>query len=186
MLSRHPQPRLYPTAVGVGRKLYIWGGKGDSIKIPTTSIESFNVSSLTWEQTKQFHGSLPDCLWDVAVTSEGEVAYSFGGMNVDSRFNTLYEFNFSTQRCRELVPENPSNAPMKKSGSGMVFFNQKLVVHGGSPGRNRGTDDLHVFDLTMSKEMRREGDMNGPLRTVDKRGLTSYKGSGKDYISCYQ
>lgn len=152
MSSKHPQPRLSPTAVGIGRKLYIWGGKGDSIKIPATSIESFNVPSLTWEKTQKFHGSLPDSLWDVAVTNEGEVAYSFGGRTADGRLNTLYELNFSTQRCTELSPKNPSNAPTKKAGSGMVYFNQKLVVYGGSMQGHGKSDHLHVFDLKTSEE----------------------------------
>ena len=153
MSSRHPLPRLSPAAVGIGRRLYIWGGKGDSIKIPATSIESFSVPSLTWEKTQQFHGPLPDNLWDVAVTSEGEVAYSFGGRSAGGHFklNTLYELNFSTQRCRELFPENPANAPTKKAGSGMVYFNQKLVVYGGSM-QGCKSDHLHVFDLKMSEE----------------------------------
>ena len=149
MSSSPPQPRIDPAAVGLGQKLYIWGGCGDS-KFRTTSIESFNVSSLTWEQTQNFHGSPPDGLWNMAVTTDGQNAYTFGGMAVGPTC-TVYEFNLSTKQCRELVPVNPSYAPSKKGACRMVCLNQKLVVYGGASVPGTATDELHVFDIRTSE-----------------------------------
>lgn len=154
-MSRQLQPRRNHAAVGVGKKLYVWGGNtGDSTKIPSTTLENFDVSSLTWGQPQRLDGFLPDGLWGMAITSDGEDAYTFGGRTGSypkcTYFNTLYYVNPSTLQCRELVPGNPSQAPKKASGCRMVHFNGKLVVHGGYTGGGR-TDQLHVFDLKTSE-----------------------------------
>jgi len=111
MSSRQPPPRRHHVAVGVGQKLYIWGGEGDLLKIQPTSIESFSVLLDTWERPQQLHGSLPDSLYDVAYTSDGQIAYFFGGRDGSQYIHTLYEIDLSTQNCRQLIPTNPSRAP---------------------------------------------------------------------------
>ena len=100
---------------------------------------------------QQLHGSqLPDGLWDMAVTSDGEIAYTFGGRTGSypdcTYYNTLYQINLSTMKCTELVPRSGSNPPMKACGSRMIYFSGKLVVYGGYTGRD-WTDQLRVFDL---------------------------------------
>lgn len=153
MSSRSVQPaaRRSHAAVGAGTKQYVWGGHPVS---STTTLESFDILSLTWEKPKRLLGSLPDGLWDMAITSEGDTAYSFGGRTGSypacTYFNTLYQINLSTLECKELVPENPSQAPTKTACSGVVYFNGKLVVYGGYTGQER-TDELHVFDLRTSE-----------------------------------
>ena len=152
MLSRQPHPRREHAAVGFGQKLYIWGGEGDHTKIQTSMIESFNLSSESWEQPKLLNLSLPDRLWDMAVTSDGQNTYSFGGrVGGDIYFNTLYQYNLSRQQCKELVPRNPSHAPRKQSVGGMVYFDHKLVVHGGLCSDGKYSDELYTFDLRTSE-----------------------------------
>ena len=146
-----PLPRRGHAAVSVGRKLYVWGGHNRSTKIRTATIESFDVSSETWLKSQQLHGSqLPNGLWDMAVTSDGEIAYTFGGRTGSypdcTYYNTLYQINLSTMKCTELVPRSGSNPPMKACGSRMIYFSGKLVVYGGYTGRD-WTDQLRVFDL---------------------------------------
>lgn len=157
MSLRQPQPRENHAAVGVGKKLFVWAGDCGSSKIQTTTVESFDVSSGTWEQPQRLHGSLPDGLYGMAVASDGENAYSFGGRSGShskyTYYNTLYEINLSTFECNELVPRDLSFAPKKKKGSGMVLFESKLVIHGGYTGQD-WTDDLHVFDIRTSECMR--------------------------------
>ena len=155
MSSRQPPPRRHHVAVGVGQKLYIWGGEGDLLRIQPTSIESFNVLLDTWERPQQLHGSLPGSLYDVAYTSDGQIAYFFGGRDGSQYINTLYEIDLSTQNCRQRVPANPSRAPMITCGSRMVHYDQQLVLYGGSRGHDQ-CDGLHVFDLKTSES---EGDL---------------------------
>ena len=150
MSSREPRARAWHAAVGVGDKLFIWGGGGDSTRIQTTTLEVFNVNSLSWEQTRQLKGSLPDSLCSAAVTSQKESFYSFGGYTLPGHYiDTVYEINSSTLLCRELPPNSPSHAPKKQQGSRSVYFKNKVVVYGGNTGQGR-PDEVHVFNLEKS------------------------------------
>lgn len=150
MSSPGPQSRVYHTAFGVGQKLYVWGGNSKP-KIQPTIIESFDVLSQAWEKQKQLKGCLPDGFYDMAIATDGEYVYSFGGRTASGAYsNAVYQFNLSTLDCRELIPANPSHAPKKAYGSGLVKLNEKLVVFGGY-NDSRQTDDLHVFDLKTSE-----------------------------------
>ena len=153
--------RRYHAAASVGQKLYVWGGTdySGSERVQTTTVESFDVSSESWLQSRQLHGTeLPNGLQGVAITLVDESAYTFGGEAfVDSLgkfiyFNKLFEINLFTLQCREIVPEPHSPVPKQLSFSGMVHFNHMLVVHGGCCryGQER-TDDVHVFDLRTSE-----------------------------------
>ena len=150
--NMQPQPRSSHAAFVVRNKskLYIWAGLGDAATIPTATMESFNFFSEEWEQPQTLHGSLPDDLWSMAVTSDGESAYSFGGKTGSAYVNTLYKVNPASLRCVQLLPASQSHAPKKTRGSGMVHFNEKLVVHGGWNGQEN-TDKLHVFNLKESE-----------------------------------
>lgn len=153
-----PQPRSSHAAIVVRNKLrlFIWAGLGvDSATIPTASIESFHFFSKEWEQPQPLHGSLPDDLWSMAVTSDGESAYTFGGKTGSAYVNTLYKVNPTTLCCAQLLPTSESHAPKKTRGSGMVHFNEKLVVHGGWNGQENN-DELHVFNLKTSECGRRK------------------------------
>lgn len=150
-MARPPEPRYDHAAVCIGSKLIVWGGRSKgSATISADTIESFDISSETWKQPQQVHGSLPGCLSGMAVTTNGENAYSFGGQAGSTRINTLYEINMSTLQCRELVPANPADAPPKTSNSRIVYYKDKLVLHGGYTGQHR-IDEIHVFDLKNSE-----------------------------------
>lgn len=147
MSSREPRARLRHGAVGFGQRLYVWGGYGRSRDLNAATVESFDLSSELWEQQRQLCASLPGKLWGTAVATDGENGYFFGGtIGFDTYINTLYKFNLSTLQCEELTPKDCSHAPKAKVASGMVYFNEMLVVHGGYTGRDR-TEELHVFDL---------------------------------------
>lgn len=152
MSSRQPQPRQRHAAVGFGSKLYVCGGFGSSsANIRGATLESFDVSSETWQQPQQLRGAgLPDGLWAMAATTDGENAYFFGGKTGTypnyTFYNSIYKVSPSTLQCERLVP---SSAPKKTSGCGMVYYNQKLVIHGGYTSEGM-TDELYVFDLKTS------------------------------------
>lgn len=147
MSSTQPQPRYRHAAFGVGLKQYVWAGSAD---INTAQIETFDISSAKWEKPQLLQGSLPDSLSGMAVTTDGEHAYTFGGVKGSTRINTLYEINPRTLQCRELLPESSLHAPKGASASGLVYYKGKLVVYGGYTDEGR-TDDLHVFDLRKSE-----------------------------------
>ena len=148
-LSRHSH-----AAVGVGKKLYVWGGICDSNSIQASKVECLDVLSTKWEQRQLRGHPFPDRLDRMAVTSHGETGYLFGGRigsGESQRSNTVYEVNMRSLECRELAPASASPAPRKKSTSGMVHYQHVLVVYGGWTSEGRTTDELHLFDLNTSE-----------------------------------
>ena len=157
MASKRAEPskRQGHAAVSFEQKLYVWGGDGGSSKtIPTTTVQTFSASSETWEQHRRMQGFLPDSLCNLAVTSNGETAYFFGGRyrsnDEYTYLDSLHKLNLSTLQCTKLVARNHTHSPEKKSHSGMVYFNNALVIYGGYTGHKQ-TDELHVFDLNTSE-----------------------------------
>ena len=156
MATRQPLPRERHAAVGIGSKLYVWGGEGDFSKIKTTALEIFDVTSVQWEQPQLLNGSsMPDGLQAMAVTSDGETAYCCCGLTDSfptyTYYNTVFEISPSQHLCQELQPASPSDAkPQRTSGSRVVRFQDKLVLFGGYTGQ-RWTNELHVFDLKKSE-----------------------------------
>ena len=149
MSSRQPQARVQHAAIGVGKKLYIWGGFSGHGNIQTMTVESFDISSESWQQPmsfKLFQGQqLPDNLYATAITNACESVYFFGGVTGpnDTGFTKMYHVNLSTLECRELESKNPSDAPEDLKGSRMVLFNGKLV--------HSGSAELHVYDFKTSE-----------------------------------
>ena len=153
-VAGEPRARYCHAAVGVGQRFYAWGGNGGDTSVQASTVECLDVPSATWQEPRQLRGhSLPDRLDSMAVTADGERAYSFGGRtgsDYSIACNTVYEVNMTSLECRELAPASASPAPSKKEGSGMVHYQHMLVVYGGySEGRR--TDELHVFDLNTSE-----------------------------------
>ena len=150
MATRQPLPRTRHAAVGIGSKLYVWGGNGGSSKIKTTALETFDVTSVQWEQPQLLNGSsMPDGLQAMAVTSDGETAYCCCGWTGSTRYNTVFEITPSQHLCKELQPTSDAR-PQGTSGSRVVRFQDKLVLYGGHTGQ-RLTNELHVFDLKKSE-----------------------------------
>ena len=151
MATRQPLPRDSHAAVGIGSKLYVWGGWDGSSKIKSTTLEIFDVASLKWEEQEALRGcDMPDGLRDMAVTSDGETAYCCCGRTGSRYYNTVFEITPSQHLCKELQPTSPSFMPEKTSGSRVVRFHDKLILFGGYTGR-RWTNELHVFDLKKSE-----------------------------------
>ena len=150
--SAEPQARLYHAAACVEGNMLIISGYGSENEVPS-ALETYHVPSMTWQEQRQLSGqSLPDNFCSMAVASDGERAYLFGGYT-GSRMccNTLYEVDLTSLECTELVPATDSLSPIARWGSQMVFSEQrKLVVYGGRTDAGL-TDELLVFDLDTSE-----------------------------------
>lgn len=155
MSSREPQPRWKHAAFGVGLKHFVWGGDGGCAKIQTRQIEVFDISSAKWEEPQLLQGSapLPDRLWDMAVITDGENAFSFGGWKGSTRINNIYEINSRTLQCDELQPASHTHqvVPQGAAGSRTVHFDEKLPFYAGETDDDGRIDDLYVFDLKKSE-----------------------------------
>ena len=116
---REPKARAYHAAVVVDNNLLVWGG----LDVDETSmVETFDVSSATWLEPRQLHGdTLPNGLYDMAVTSDMKRAYMFGGYSNSTRqrYKQLFVIGLTSLECRELV-SGSSSRPSARSGSRMV------------------------------------------------------------------
>ena len=151
MATRQPLPRTRHAAIGIGSKLYVWGGDDGSSKMKATALEIFDATSLNWKQ-ETLHGcDMPDGLRGMAVTSDEETAYCCCGRTGGSTYyNTVFEITPSQHLCKELQPTSPSLMPEGTLGSRVVRFQDKLILYGGYTGQRR-TIELHVFDLKKSE-----------------------------------
>ena len=135
-------------AVGVGQTLLVWEGGGVE---ETSQVERFDVVSTTWRDARRLQGdSLPVGLRYMAVTSDGETGYVFGGFYSGGTSDKLFAINLTSLECRELVPSPQSSyRPGPRIVSAMVYSEGRLVMYGGSGG-NR---EVEVFDLNKSETL---------------------------------
>ena len=151
--TAEPSARYGHAAVGCGGNLFVWAGKGGhGSPVPSSVLERFNVVSTTWQEPRRLRGqSLPDGLHRMAVTSDGEKAYFFGGSDESyTPHNSLYCLDLSSQVCRVIVPTGASVSPSPRNYSAMVHYRRKLVLYGGDTGGS-ASDELFVFDLDTSE-----------------------------------
>ena len=152
-----PSARRSHGAVGCGGNLFVWAGYGRrGSPVPSSVLERFNVVSTSWQEPRQLRGqSLPDRLHRMAVTSDGEKAYCFGGLVgtfvSGQKHNSLYCLDLSSQVCRKIVPSSESPSP--RYDSAMVHYRRKLVLYGGDTGGGSPSDELFVFDLDTSEAL---------------------------------
>ena len=153
--TAEPSARRNHAAVGFGANLFVWAGDGGpGSPVPSSVVERFNVVSTSWQEPRQLRGqSLPDGLRRMAVTSDGEKTYCFGGLvgPLGSRqsHNSLYCLDLSSLVCRVIVPSSESPSP--RYDSAMVHYRRKLVLYGGYTGGGSVSDELFVFDLDTSE-----------------------------------
>ena len=158
MATREPLPRAWHAAVGIGSKLHVWGGYNSDSAIQAKELESFDILSVTWQDPQVLHGvNMPDGLRAMAVTSDGETSYSFGGATGSASpftyYNDLFQVTPSQHFYHNLQPTSSSEsdtAPQKKADSRAVQYGDKLVLHGGNTSQ-KCTNELHVFDLKKSE-----------------------------------
>lgn len=157
MATRQPLPRDGHAAVGIGGKMVVWGGYGGPTKIKTSTLEIFDVCSVTWQQPLVLHGShMPDGLYGTAVTTEGLLLRRRSGPYHNYTYhNTVFQIIPSQRLCQELPLPSPFHtAPEKALASCIVHFKDKLILYGGFTRQNLGTpqsDELYVLDIRNSE-----------------------------------
>ena len=152
-LRAEPSARYGHGACSFGANLLVWGGNGghNNSPVPLSVVEIFNMTHTAWQEPRHLQGlSSHDFLQSMAVASDGERAYFFGGRSGPSgsqvRSNALCVMDLSSLRCRETVATNTEESPSPSSNSGMVFHRRQLIVYGGGL-----SDELFVFDLDSSE-----------------------------------
>ena len=150
--TAEPFARCNHGAIVFGVNLFVWAGYGGrGSPVPSSVLERFNVVSTSWQEPRQLRGqSLPNGFNSMAVTSDGEKAYFFGGTDEsNTRHNSLYCLDLSSLVCRVIVPGFKSPSPPYDSA--MVHYRRKFVLYGGYTDGGSTSDELFVFDLDTSE-----------------------------------
>ena len=155
-----PSPRWGHHSVAVGGQLHVCGGHTkDFSKELAVSVHSFTQAMETW-QTRATTGKNPHGLYSGACTSSGHLLLLYGGYDKSCYHDSLYQLDTDSLEWSQL----PSG-PMRKSGCGMVSYEDKLILFGGYgtpsgpiqtgavfiensklPGRG-WTNELHMFEI---------------------------------------
>ena len=153
---KQPHARRSHAAVSEEQNMLIWGGENRDGSLKTSTLEIFDVLSVVWQDSQQFRGQpLYDGHRGMAVASDGEKAYMFGGVTgpfgSQTCCNTLYQFDLTSMECTILEPSTTAVSPSAAEGSRMVCANRKLVLYGGFTYANLPSDELFTFDLDTSE-----------------------------------
>ena len=153
---KQPHARRSHAAVSEEQNMLIWGGENRDGSLKTSTLEIFDVLSVVWQDPQQFRGQpLYDGHRGMAVASDGEKAYMFGGVTgpfgSQTCCNTLYQFDLTSMECTILEPSTTAVSPSAAEGSRMVCANRKLVLYGGFTYANLPSDELFTFDLDTSE-----------------------------------
>ena len=149
-MATEPPAREFHAALGIGQNMlnmFICAGSGYGVE--SSVVHKFNLASTSWQEPRRLiNRTLPDGYYGMAVASDGENSYLFGGfvgpLGSEQSCNKIYKINISLE-CKELAPAT-SVAPTGRGYSGLVCANRSLISYGGYTG-SIALNDLFVFDL---------------------------------------
>ena len=154
--SVEPLAREGSISATIDSKVFIWGG--ELAVTEDTSKDTSHLKNLyildalreTWT-SRPFTGEHPQGFKYCSSTQSGNVLYVYGGFNKQNQTTgSLFSLNLDLALWRELSPHVP-HGPWKKSGSGMVVHGEKIIIFGGYTEDQQVTNELHVFDISTSK-----------------------------------
>ena len=141
-----PLPRFDHISSRVGSKVVVQGGltKEKSRRHLSSVVEIFNPYSESWEQRPVTgHAPSPGTFLAASATLHDDL-FSFGGVDLSRRFNTLRRLDTEKLCWSQVSPQNAEGAPMPKYGCGMIAFGYGLGVFGGY-GVPRGPTEPQSF-----------------------------------------
>ena len=160
-----PSHRAYHFSAAIHRQLFVYGGdlrKGNS-ELPSV-LYSFSLDREQWWKRTTTGQHPPLMLSDSPCISEGNHFYLFGGSvgRVDGQkdyYNNLYQLDCNNFNWALLSSIGGTNAPVAKTGCGMVYYSGKIVIFGGYCGQPTGptqpgaeyeagkTNEIHQYNL---------------------------------------
>jgi N-acetylneuraminic acid mutarotase len=159
-MEAEPSPRFGHQSALVEEKLYVSGGRTKSGV--ASSVHSFDPFLEFWTEEK-YHGAPPPKLYDGACASAGHHLYVCCGYDGSRYQSSLHQLDTKLGTWKQFSSGGPM---MRKRGSRMVTYDNKLVLLGGygyptgptQPGAEYvmdssctsgvgWTNELHTFDL---------------------------------------
>ena len=155
-----PKPRNSTLSAAINSKFFLWGGGGASDDL--SHVHVFDYSRGAWTP-KQTTGTPPPGYWFGASTSDGDIMYTYGGLDHHKRdTGCLYELNIKTLKWKLLSHEGPLN----KRDCAMAALKEMLALFGGRTsslgdiqpgsqyvemGYHYYLNELHLYNLKTSE-----------------------------------
>ena len=139
MASPPGQPLLQHEPVGcwghcsaiVDGKQYTYGGDcGAGGSPPLSVVEILDLVTEKWQQMPTT-GETPPGHIAVSCAAVGTYLFHFGGSDGYKKYNTIHCLEISKLKWRATPAANPREAPIPKSGAGMVVIGNILIISGG-------------------------------------------------------
>ena len=126
-----PDPRYGPCSAVINGELFMWGGK----TVATTSLQVYHPCLESWRQLHT-QGPPPPGLYGGASAHSENYLYIYGG-DKDGHSNSgcLHKLDTKTSLWTQLAAHS-ADAPMKKKESGMIIYDNSVIVVGGFGIRN--------------------------------------------------
>ena len=161
-----PDPRFRPCSAVINEELCVWGGKLKA----TTSLQVYHPCLESWRELHTRGPPPPGLLEGVSAHSE-HYLYVYGGWKAGNPpSGCLHRLDTKTSFWTQLAAHS-ADAPMKKSNSGMIMYENSVIVIGGlgirngpiQPGSEWNADDdedpntlgrtneMHKYDLKEGK-----------------------------------
>jgi hypothetical protein len=131
----------------VGQRMVIYGGRGSSAY---GDVWALNLSDNSWQQLSP-SGTPPGarCLAGAAYCPARHSMVFFGGTNLSSQFNDVWELQFDTLRWQQLGPTG--TPPSVRESHGVFLDSNRLIVFAGMSA-GAFLNDMWALDLTPGGE----------------------------------
>ena len=116
----------------IDRKHYTYGGDcGAGGSPPLSTVEILDLVTEKWQQIPTT-GETPPGHINASCVVIGTYLFHFGGHDEYKYYNTIHCLETSKLKWRANAADNPRDAPMSKSGAGMVVVGNILIISGGN------------------------------------------------------
>ena len=127
-----PQGRYVHCSAIVDGKQYTYGGRyGAGRSPPLSVVEIFHLVTEKWQQMPTT-GETPPGHIGASCAMIGAHIFHFGGLDGSGRYyNTIHQFDTKVLRWNPVNTTNPREAPAAKVNSGMISYDDNLLVTSG-------------------------------------------------------
>lgn len=144
-MVRRPAPRRLAVAVGVGPRLYLWGGQTMGGEI-SGDVQYYDETIAEWSRPLKTSGDLPTPRTAATAAATGELIFVFGGIDRSGNArNDLSVFNTTTAMWSSLHSLSSTPSPRAYAPFAQLYGN--FYVYGGRSG-NLFLGDLWRIDPT--------------------------------------
>ncbi|KAL7996395.1 putative tRNA wybutosine-synthesizing protein [Plasmopara halstedii] len=123
-----PLPRIYHTAVVVGTRMIVFGGRASPAK-PFGDLFALDLETKIWEKIAP-HGVGPAPRWKHCSCAVGSTVYIYGGRDTKQVFNDLFALDIGNPTQWRQI-ETSFDTPRRFDHIGAVVNSTKLLFWGG-------------------------------------------------------